>query len=355
MKKVDYIIVGNGLAAICLIWKLLNAGKKVCQVFHPEKPAASMVAAGMYNPLVFKRVTKSWRVDDFLPLMRSFYQELETGLGTSFFYSKDIIKFLAQDEYKRWKTKSSSGNFDSYIVKLSKEIPFQGVQDYFGYGQVTGPGYVDVGRLIAAMNSLSNNNYQIVKEVLDYDDIQLSNGRVRWKGFSAERMVFCEGAHAVNNPFFPEVPYYLSSGSLLEIQIENFQNQYILNKNIFLLPLGGSKYLTGSTYNWSDMNSTQKESDKEYLITKLSTLISVPYTVIRHRTGIRPSVKDRRPVLGIHSEISQLAYFNGLGTKGIILAPYFAEEMYQHLEQGIELSEEVRLMRFKDKSSAGNT
>lgn len=51
--------------------------------------------------------------------------------------------------------------------------------------------------------------------------------------------------------------------------------------------------------------------------------MKIPYNVVEHKAGVRPSVSDRRPVLGPCKDYEQLVVFNGLGTKGVSLAPFF--------------------------------
>ncbi|MEL7021711.1 MAG: hypothetical protein AAGK47_08885, partial [Bacteroidota bacterium] len=60
----------------------------------------------------------------------------------------------------------------------------------------------------------------------------------------------------------------------------------------------------------------------------------------------RPTVKDRRPFLGKHPDFSRLAIFNGLGTKGASLGPYFAQQMTNHLLQQTALEPDVDITRF---------
>jgi glycine/D-amino acid oxidase-like deaminating enzyme len=68
---------------------------------------------------------------------------------------------------------------------------------------------------------------------------------------------------------------------------------------------------------------------------------------VDYKTGIRPTVLDRRPLLGKHPKYQNLAVFNGLGTRGIIYAPALAEILYEHLENATNLDTEMDIDRFK--------
>ncbi|MGZ3929944.1 MAG: FAD-dependent oxidoreductase, partial [Bacteroidia bacterium] len=79
---------------------------------------------------------------------------------------------------------------------------------------------------------------------------------------------------------------------------------------------------------------------------KLQHITTEFYEVKDHRAGVRPSVIDRRPVIGAHPQHRNMYVFNGMGTKGVMLAPYFAEQLIRHIYQGTSLIAEVKSSRF---------
>jgi glycine/D-amino acid oxidase-like deaminating enzyme len=46
---------------------------------------------------------------------------------------------------------------------------------------------------------------------------------------------------------------------------------------------------------------------------------------MEHFAGVRPTVKDRRPLVGTHAEYSAIHILNGLGTRGVMLGPSMAK------------------------------
>ena len=72
---------------------------------------------------------------------------------------------------------------------------------------------------------------------------------------------------------------------------------------------------------------------------------------MEHKAGVRPTVSDRRPLIGLHPENKQLAVFNGMGTKGVMIAPYFADQLVNLLLNNKSLSEEVDITRFWNKEA----
>ena len=70
--------------------------------------------------------------------------------------------------------------------------------------------------------------------------------------------------------------------------------------------------------------------------------------LLDQQAGIRPTVKDRRPLIGRHEEKSNLYIFNGMGTRGVMLAPFFANQLAKHIEEGESLDPEVDIKRFSE-------
>ena len=77
----------------------------------------------------------------------------------------------------------------------------------------------------------------------------------------------------------------------------------------------------------------------------LKEVISCDFEVIDHLAGVRPTVKDRRPLLGKHNLHNHLYILNGLGTRGVLFAPYLSDKLYQYIENGIPLDNEISIER----------
>lgn len=90
----------------------------------------------MFNPLVFKRITKSWLVDKLLPLMHQFYNDLEYHFSCKLLFHKDIIKLITREELNEWLIKYKSNQFSSYIYDVSQDKLFNGLKEFAGYVQI---------------------------------------------------------------------------------------------------------------------------------------------------------------------------------------------------------------------------
>jgi glycine oxidase len=75
--NLDILIVGSGLAGSILATQYLLKNRKVSIIDAPQLSLSSKVAAGIWNPVVFKRLTKSYLADDLIPYLNTFYSEAE--------------------------------------------------------------------------------------------------------------------------------------------------------------------------------------------------------------------------------------------------------------------------------------
>ena len=137
-----------------------------------------------------------------------------------------------------------------------------------------------------------------------------------------------------------------AKGELLTIHAPDLNVDFLIKAAVFVLPLGNDLYKVGATFNWKDKTSLTTEEGKKELLEKLETFIKCPYTIVSQSAGIRPTVKDRRPLLGIHPNYKQLVLLNGLGTRGVMIAPTAARDLYKYLIEGIPLDKEVDIARY---------
>lgn len=136
------------------------------------------------------------------------------------------------------------------------------------------------------------------------------------------------------------MPFKLTKGELLTVKVDKLRTEKVINKGVFILPLGGGIFRIGSTYNWKEFSASPTEEGKAELTEKLEKLLRIPYEILKYEAGIRPTVADRRPFLGVHPEFNQMLIFNGMGTKGVLIAPYFANHFADFLTGKISLLDE---------------
>ena len=143
------------------------------------------------------------------------------------------------------------------------------------------------------------------------------------------------------------MPLKPAKGEIITIETEGLEiGTDIINKNAFIMHLKNNTYKFGATYNWDDLNDTNSESGLKDLESKIEKIINCQFEIVNQEAGVRPSVIDRRPVLGRHPKHENLFIFNGMGTKGVMLAPYFAQKLINFIRFNEHLNEEVNVLRF---------
>jgi len=344
--KVDYIVVGLGLAGLAFIEELIDANKTFI-VFEDDSQTSSLVAGGVYNPVILKRFTPVWNADKQLETALPFYQRLEKKLQLKVdvkFQTRKVFKSI--EDQNNWFEASDKPLLSKFMNSEVIHEKSEGVIADFGFGEVYETGRIDTEKLVTSYREYLKNESKIFFEKFEYDQLQLSNEVVFYKNIEASRVVFCEGFGIKQNPFFNHLPLNEAKGELLTIHAPDLEIDFLLKSTLFVLPLGNHVYKVGATFNWKDKTSNPSEEGKQELVEKLKKVISVPYTIINQTAGIRPTVKDRRPLVGVHPNNQQLAVLNGLGTRGVMIAPTVAENLFNHLEKGETLDKEIDIKRF---------
>ncbi len=341
MKKADYLIVGQGLAGTLLAYFLLKRGKKVLIADLPDPRSSSRVAAGIYNPVTGRRFVKTWMADTIFPFAENTYRELEELTSSNFLFPKKIIRKLSSEtEQTEWNKKASLPEYLTYVTEIG------GPNDLPVDVGIRGGGNLDTAQMIQAMGDYFIKRDLLIQEEVKYHDIFKDDGLLEWLDIRAQKIIFCEGYRAMWNPWFETMPFTHAKGEILTIHAPDLKQDHILSKGIFILPIGNDLYKVGATYDWDDLTNETTDKAKRELLLKLDKIMECSYQIRDHKAGIRPTVRDRRPLIGMHPENSRLGIFNGLGTKGVSLAPYFASHFAAHLEEGIPLLKEVDIKRF---------
>lgn len=344
--QVDYIIVGLGLAGLAFT-KELEKNNKSYLVFEDNSQNSSVVAGGIYNPVVLKRFTPVWNATEQLNIALPFYEELETQFNKKYHFPIAIYRiFKSVEEQNNWFAACDNPVLSNYMsTKLINEN-HEGVLANFGYGKLMNTGRIDTKTLLQDYRNYLLNRKLIRNESFQYPELKIIENGVEYKGVISSKIVFCEGFGLKNNPYFNYLPMQEAKGELITIYAPNLNVNFLIKSALFVLPLGDDLYKVGATFNWKDKTQLPTEEGKNELAAKLESFITVPYKIVEHIAGIRPTVKDRRPLVGKHPKHQNLAVLNGLGTRGVMIAPTVAKALYNNLENEIELDKEISIARF---------
>ena len=344
--KVDYLIVGSGIAGLMLCEQLRTRGKSYAVVSNTSQQA-SIVASGLYNPVVLKRFNMAWNADLHVPLALSAYKKLEALLGIKIDDQRPIYRiFNSIEEQNNWFLASDKPKLKQFLVPKIIENNNPKIRAPFGCGEVKFTGRVDTKLLLNSYRNYLKSKDLFIEETFDYSAINVTN-EVQYKGINAKNLIFAEGFGLKKNPFFKTLPLEGTKGELLVIHAPDLKSNVILKSSVFIIPIEDDQYLVGSTYAWNDYSNTPTESAKNEILEKLQKVISCSFKVVCQRAGIRPTVVDRRPLVGQHKTHKNLFVLNGLGSRGVLIAPSVAKDLIAYIEDGVPLPKEIDINRFK--------
>lgn len=348
--NVDVIIIGHGLAGVTLATALEQLGKKVCIISQPLPGAASQVASGMWNPLTFRLLLKSWRVDELLPVALDFYTAESARLGAPLLQNLDILRIFPDEAANvRWQERLQESAFEAYLSpEKSARLP-QNIDIKQKQGLVKQAGWLNLPVYLQNDRAHRLADGSLLEQSFELDDVQFSPDGLRWNNISAQQLVLCRGQFERHHSPFNWLPLKPAQGDILTLHIPQIKLEQIYNAGFFILPLGSDHYRLGATYEWEQLAAGPTAAGKAELLAKFEGVYNGAYEVIDHQGGIRPTVADRRPLLGFHPAQSRLGIFNGLGTKGVMIAPYFAQQFAQVLCATGTIEDEVNIKRFKKR------
>ncbi len=347
-KKIDYIIVGQGIAGTTLAYTLLKNNHKILVIDSQNPQSSSRVAAGLFNPITGKRMLKTWQADVLFPFFFDFYQELEAVLQASFFHPLPMYRpFHSVHQQNAWLTESAETENLAYIS--SQQVP-ESLQK-----QINAPlgglvlqktGYLNLSVLLSHFRQFLQEKEAFSGNVLEDTEVSFENDKVRWQDYEAKKIIFCRGFEDSKSVFFQDLPFAPTRGEILDLTLP-IDFQWIVNKKCWVIPLGEGKHWVGSSYDKKVLNTTPTEWGKRSILERFEKLTTLKFEVLNHRAAVRPTTADRRLLVGINPDYQQVTIFNGLGTKGVSQAPYFAQQFYEFLEHGKPLLPEIDIQRYQ--------
>lgn len=348
MNEVDYIIVGCGLAGIALC-EILSEHDKTFVVFDNGSQQSSSVAAGMYNPVILKRFTPVWRAEEQLKLVPSFYKKLEEKLHKTLDYRFPLKRrFTSIEEQNQWFTAADKPRLAPFMDLELTDNDNPNVDAPHGFGTVLHTGRVFTEALVSTYQNYLREKGLLMNDSFEYEQLKVQLDGLSYQSYKAQHIVFAEGYGIKHNPFFNYLPLSGNKGEVLTVKIKGLRLKEPIKSGVFVIPLGDELYRVGATYNNHDKQKDPTEQGKAELLDKLNSFIRLPVEVIDHRAGIRPTVKDRRPLVGQHPKHKQLYVLNGFGSRGVMIAPYATKQLFNSIESNEPLEDELDIKRFEN-------
>ncbi len=339
------LVVGMGLAGLAYAEQLRRKGLSF-HVIDKGFGGSSKIAAGIYNPTVLKRFSLAWNGDLFHSYALPFYNELQDRLKSEFIFPTPVHKIFSKvSEHNSWVVASDQNSLSPFLDPQIHSIINTEIKGIYGYGKVNHTGRIATQTLLNDFIQSLNTN-QFSEETFEYNKLLISNTVVEYKGIKAKHIVFCEGYQMVNNPFFNSLPLVGSKGEILIIKTKKLQSKPIIKASIFLAPMGDDLYWAGATFERNDKTLKKTLKGREWIEERIQKIIASDYEVVDHITEIRPTVMDRRPLVGTHPDYYNVHLLNGFGTRGVLGAPLLSKWLLDYIMGQFELPEIVNLRRF---------
>lgn len=344
MENVDYIIVGDGYAGLFFAHQLIKNNKSFV-LYSEGKKSASQVSAGIINPVVLKKFTTFWKAQEQINFLKNSLKEIESYTGKNYLIEAPIHRiFHDENEQNLWLKKSANEELQHFLDKNFDRLNI--VKNDFLTGKVNQSARLDVNGFFNGLFAFLENEAKLIKEKFDYSKID--NESSTYKNFKFKNILFCEGMGVKDNPFFSDIAVIPNKGHHIKVKLSTPISESItIKKKHFLFPTYNGLYFYGGTYDREQLHHHIDDSAVEQLVKGLSEFYPYDFEVGEVNFGFRPTVKDRRPIIGRHYQNKNLYVFNGLGARGILNGCYFSKSLYDFIENDIPLDEEVSLDRFK--------
>ncbi|MDT0675478.1 NAD(P)/FAD-dependent oxidoreductase [Autumnicola musiva] len=346
---VDYIVVGLGLSGLAVTSHLAGRGKSFL-VYEDSSQNSSLVAGGIFNPVILKRFTLAWNAGEQLKKAIPFYQQFEKKYNRQFVNFWDIYRrFHSAEEQNNWFAAADKPGLEKFLdTNLIKQLN-SNISADFSFGRVRYTGNIETEALLENYRRDLGNAGHLKSERFTYNQLEISEDYFSYKGLKAKRIIFCEGYGIKKNPFFSYLPLRGNKGEYIIIRAEGLQLDKAVKSSVFLMPLGNDLYKVGATYNNMDKTQSPTREAREKLTAEVEKFINCKYKIIEQVAGIRPATADRKPLVGKHPEINNMFCCNGFGSRGVLIAPTASGELIDYIEGNAEISPEMDLQRFNRK------
>lgn len=347
VREFDCLIVGQGLAGTSLAWRMAWTGMRVLLIDRDSAVTSSKVAAGLVTPITGQRWVKTSRFDEMWDLAVSHYRRVELVTGESLFQVRPLIR-LIKDERDRIEAEKrlSTEEYRSSLMELDRALDPTAFRSEQGGLQMPLAGQLDVPRYLSASRRHFEREGGYLTTNLDLEhDIEIRDDQVHLAqyGLKAPRLIFCQGIDATSNPWFRNVRFKPAKGEILTLRIPGLTEQRAVHRGVWLAPFGANLFKVGATYEWNQLDNVPTPGRRDELLRDLREFLLLPFEVIDHQAAVRPIHINQFPVIGTHPEHHSLGYFNGLGSKGTLYAPFYANQFLNTLRDGSRLDREVDL------------
>lgn len=343
-QLLDFVIVGQGIAGTTLAWQLKWRGLRGVIIDRDDGTSASRVAAGLMTPVTGKRLVPAWRLDETWAAADDFYRQVEKETKSQFLTEPGQVRlFDGQDSKAAFDRRDWSGH-PVEIGQPSQLVDAESFDAPCGGFELPTARRLDVpAYLEASREAFFADGTLRIARMDPAADLKVENDIVHIPKFNltTRHLIFCQGALGAENPWFDDVEFKSARGEILTLRIDGLAETRIVNQGVWLVPCGEGLFKAGSTYDFDNLTWVTTAAGRDEIIERLKRFLKRPFQIVGYEVGVRPVVTERRPIIGVHRKFPQLAIFNGLGSKGSLLAPLVAGQLAGHLYDGGPIDQEL--------------
>ncbi len=331
--KEELYIIGQGLAGTMLSIRLWQDQIPFKVIDEPSLSQSSRIAAGLANPVVLKR--QKWVADAELYMEEAprFYPEMEELLQTKFYHPVRLEHiFHKAGEVNDWQSNGEKPHLKNHLGPIFNDA-LPSITAPHGRGQVKGIFWLDTVAFIESWKSFLRKHDLLIEQKWTADTLGENSTKI-----------FCNGQLLrASHPHLADA-FSPTKGEVMLIEASSLPEDRILHAGVFCLPLGNKIFKVGATYSHRELNQETTANGLDFLKTKLEAFYTGEYRVIEQLAGLRPNIKDRKPLMGRISASDWT--FNGFGSRGVLMGPYLSQHFCNHLLNGEALSPQWDLNRF---------
>ena len=339
----DYIVLGQGLAGTVLIHELAKRNSNFL-VIDGEEHTTSFAAAGIINPITGRNFIKSWLLEDLLPIALKTYHELENELGFKFLNQLDIVRTVNSiKEENDWHIRKLDVVYTDYLDSLFEDKKLNQLFDEkCKYSRTVNCYQVNIKDLILTYRNKLKAEEKYLKSQIGSNDITITDNIITIKEFQCKNVIFCQGFQACMIPLFKDIAFKFARGHSIIFKCK-LDLDFNYKDDFYITPIGDNMYWTGYGNDWNIFDPTIDEQKILELKNAIESKINHGIEIVSTTAGIRPTMLRRRPVVSEHPLHKNVFIFNGLGTKGTSLAPFFAKLMIDQIFDKKEIPKDLKV------------
>jgi glycine/D-amino acid oxidase-like deaminating enzyme len=343
----NVIIIGQGISGTFLSYYFKKAGISFVISDESKPNTASKAASGIINPVTGRRIVKTWMIDELMDFAKDAYRQIGNDLNIDCIAETKIIDFFPTPQMRNAFLQRFEEDKE-YLKLPGNENSWRERFNYnFGFGEIEQVYLIDINSLLSSFRKKLNNEQQLLEGHFDINELKVSANKIYYKDITADKIIFCDGIESFSNPYFKNLPFAPNKGEALIIETENLPSDFIFKKGMNIVPLKNNLCWVGSSYEWEFGNDKPDKIFRERTELVLLEWLKSPFRIVDHVASIRPATLERRPFVGFHPLHKNVGILNGMGTKGCSLAPYFANQLVQHILHKSPIHREADINRFE--------